>query len=65
MSEDRPKFSASTLLPELPRDVPVPQYRYQRDERGGNPGASIPEDLKQKAASLLAGMHLMGCAASD
>jgi hypothetical protein len=65
MSEDRSKLATKTLLPELPRDVPMPRYKYQRDERGPGPGAAIPEDLKQKAANLLAGLHLMGCASAN
>jgi len=64
MSEDRPRVQVSTLLPELPKDIAMPRYRYQRDEREIVPGAAVPDDLKQKAANLLAGLHLMGCASA-
>lgn len=64
MSEDRAKANATPLLPELPRDMPMPLYRYQREERSGAAGASAPEDLRQKAANLLTGLHMMGCAAA-
>ena len=61
MSESA-KRSSGTQLPDLPRDLPMPAYKYQKGERGpGQHGASIP---LQDAAAILRGYDLMGCAAA-
>lgn len=65
MSDKRATAMSKTLLPDLPKDVPMPRFRYQQDERSIAKGAAVPEDLKQKAATLLAGLNLMGCASKN
>lgn len=62
MSNKKAGNISKTLLPELPRDVPMPRFRYQQDERSIAKGVAVPEDFKQKAATLLAGLNLTGCA---
>lgn len=60
---DGPKRSAGTQLPELPRDLPMPAYKYQQDER--SPARPNGDGVRQHdAAALLRGMNLMGCAAA-
>lgn len=60
---DKEKRSSGTQLPDLPRDLPMPAYRYQQDERAPmrKRGDGLPQ---QDAAALLRGMNLMGCAAT-
>lgn len=53
---------SKTLLPELPKDVPIPAYRYQRDERDRN--ASGLQSKESQVANLLADLQLLGCAAA-
>lgn len=50
-------------LPETPRDLPMPKYRYQRDERFGK-CEDVKGPRRPDAASLLKGAALMGCAAA-
>ena len=59
---DIAKRSSGTQLPDLPRDLPMPAYRYQKDERGlDRQGSALPQ---HDAAALLKGYNLMGCAAA-
>ncbi len=48
-------------LPEMPRDLPMPVYRYQEDERFGKRQG---DTHGPNAATLLQGAGLMGCAAA-
>lgn len=60
---DNLKPTIRSQMPELPLDLPMPVYKYQRDER-------VPDQKNvsglpmNDAASLLRSLNLMGCAAS-
>ncbi|WP_294328309.1 hypothetical protein [uncultured Sphingomonas sp.] len=50
-------------LPDTPRDLPMPAYRYQEEERFGR-CEDVTGPKRPDAATLLRGAGLMGCAAS-
>ena len=63
MSDNKLVTNNKALLPDLPRDVVVPVYRYQRDERAVNRDRVPAQD--GSIASLLASLEVRGCAAAD
>lgn len=55
--------SSKVQMPDLPRDLPMPRYKYQQEEKQSErfgQGGTTPHD----AAALLRGYDFMGCAAS-
>ena len=50
-----------TLVPELPKDIPMPKYRYQDDRGPGKDRKGSESD--QRAAKILADAHIVCCAA--
>lgn len=50
-------------LPDTPRDLPMPVYRYQEEERFGR-CEDVTGPKRPDAATLLKGAGLMGCAAA-
>lgn len=65
MSKQKDLNMKATLYPELPRDMPMPVFRYQRDEPSVRRDKLATNDAQKKAASLLAGLNLMGCASNS
>ncbi len=51
-------------LPDTPRDLPMPTYRYQEDERFGR-CEDVNGPQRPDAATLLKGAGLMGSAAAS
>lgn len=51
-------------LPDTPRDLPMPTYKYQEDERFGR-CEDVNGPQRPDAATLLKGAGLMGCAAAS
>jgi hypothetical protein len=51
-------------LPETPRDLPMPTYRYQEEERFGR-CEDVNGPKRPTAATLLKEAGLMGCAAAS
>ena len=63
MSKTREHKRDATGLPETPRDLPMPKYRYQEEERFGR-CEDVRGPKRPDAATLLKGAGLMGCAAA-
>lgn len=61
MSDKAEKRLGRTLLPELPRDVPMPKYKYQED---GDSKSGDAKEQDKRAAMILAGTTTFGCAAT-
>ena len=64
MSDKAEKRLSKTLLPDLPRDVPMPKYRYQEDHETIKK-TDDARDGEKRAAMPLAGTGVFGCAASE
>ena len=62
MSEKLTHLQNKTLLPDLPRDVPMPRYKYQED-RNSEVTHGAQADAQKRADQLLAGTNYFGCAA--
>lgn len=57
---DRDRKPSKTLVPTMPKDIPMPKYRYQDDRLGADRKSS---DSEQRAAKILADARLVCCAA--
>lgn len=64
MSKASDRTRDTSGLPETPRDLPMPTYRYQEEERFGR-CEDVTGPKRPDAATLLKGAGLMGCAAAS
>ncbi|WP_198353924.1 hypothetical protein [Sphingomonas sp. MA1305] len=64
MSDCMPKTSSTGVPPQTPMDLPMPEYRFQRDT-SASLARMTDNAVARQAAEILREANLLGCTASN